>query len=396
MSESAALFVHVDATGRVRGGEPEVMFVTLPIQHLIGRMTLQRLFDIEERITGQSVLVTGAGGSIGSALCHQLVQWKPRRLIAYEQSEYALYQVTRALQASGVMIVPVLGDLTNVKLTRKLMTVFDVTRVFHAAAYKHVPLVEQNPIAGIRNNVWGTKTLIEAARECGIKQVLVVSTDKAVRPTNVMGASKRLAEYVTLVPDQGFQVVRLGNVLWSTGSVLPLFYEQLKAGVPLTITHRETTRYFMSIEEAVELMLQSIALANSIMVLDMGVPVLIEGIARRLAEAMGIQNPEVTYIGLRPGEKLHEELTLGESLTPTVHPLIKAAIEDIPTELQVADWLQELDALCSQGDVSGLRQRLQQIVPGYNPSCGIVDSLWLQEYVVRASEELDNCYEDTR
>lgn len=368
----------------------------LHVQELLGRRPLEDVFDIEARIQGESVLVTGAGGSIGSALSKRLVQWRPRRLIAYEQSEYALYQIVQSLQTCGVPVVPILGDLGSVTLLMKLMHTFEVTRVFHAAAYKHVPLVEQNPIAGIRNNVGGTKALIEAAKSVGVPHVLVVSTDKAVRPTNVMGAAKRLSEYVTLMPDKGYQVVRFGNVLGSSGSVLPLFYDQLQSRQPLTITHREVSRYFMSIEEAVELMLQSTALANSILVLDMGVPVSIEGMARRLATLMGIEAPEVVYIGLRPGEKLHEELTLGDQLEQTEHPYIKAAIEEVPTPQELDCWLTELDRLCALGDIATIRSLLQEIVPGYRPSCGIVDCVWLQEFVVKARQDLDDCWEKTK
>lgn len=366
---------------------------TIDIQQLLDRPTPQEVFDVGARLEDASVLVTGAGGSIGSALCRRVVRWKPRCLVAYDQSEYALYQVTQSLQDCGVPVVPVLGDLKSVHLLQRVLTAFEVDQVFHAAAYKHVPLVEQNPIIGLRNNVWGTKHLIEACVLCQIESVLVVSTDKAVNPTNVMGASKRLAEYVTLTANPKYQIVRFGNVLWSSGSVLPLFYDQLTARQPLTITHPEVSRYFMSVEEATELMLQSIALSDSILVFDMGTPVLIESMARKMATLMEIE-PEVRYVGLRPGEKLHEELTLGEALQNTQHPSIKAAREQLPSLPVLSRWLADLDRLCHQGDVAEIRQMLQQIVPGYAPSCGIVDNVWLQEYVVKAKYELEDCYAD--
>lgn len=369
--------------------EPEM------IQKLLGRQPDMNFLDVCPFVTGRTVMVTGAGGSIGSVLCRKLIEMKPKRLILYEMSEFALYQIDHSLQAfkNGCKVVPILGNLSSPAKLQRLLQILEVETIYHAAAYKHVPLVERNPVIGLENNVHSAKVLVDAARECGVKNLVLVSTDKAVNPTNVMGASKRLAEYVALCGAQPYKVVRFGNVLWSNGSVLPLFYSQLSSGKNVTITHAEVTRYFMSIGEAVDLILQSTALPHPICVLDMGVPVVIEEVATRLAELMGLKDKmRIDYIGLRPGEKLHEELTLGECLQETTHPYIKSAVERTPSYEEVSAWLRELMILCNREDVGAIRLLLQKAVPGYEPSCGIVDAVWLQEHVVRGEQDLDDCY----
>lgn len=368
------------------------------VQHLLGRSYKKNRLNVLPFVEDRVVLVTGAGGSIGSELCLQLIAMQPKTLILYEMSEYALYQIDRRLRDLdlGAKIVPIMGNLTSLAQLVRLLQVYEVKTIYHAAAYKHVPLVERNPIVGLENNVWGAKTLVDAAREIGVPNLILVSTDKAVNPTNVMGASKRLAEYIALSSQSPYKVVRFGNVLWSTGSVLPLFYEQLRAGRAVTITHRDVSRYFMSIDEAVDLILQSTVLEHPICVLDMGESVKIEDIAYRLAALMKVTGIQVKYIGLRPGEKLHEELTLGEELQKTEHPNIKYAQESQPNYEEVSGWLRQIKILCNKGDVGGLRVLLSKIIPGYNPSCGIVDDIWIEENVVKARMDLDDCYTPTR
>lgn len=372
--------------------EPEM------IQQLLGRRPEMDVLDVRPYVTDRTVMVTGAGGSIGSVLCQRLLEMQPSKLILYEMSEFELYKIDQKLtkEKTACHVIPILGNLSSLAKMQRLMTVLGVDTIYHAAAYKHVPLVERNPIVGLENNVNSAKVLVDAARECGVQNLVLVSTDKAVNPTNVMGASKRLAEYIALCGCRPYKVVRFGNVLWSNGSVLPLFYDQLRNSNSVTITHPDVTRYFMSIGEAVDLILQSTALPNQICVLDMGSPVRIEDIALRLADLLKIDNPiAVEYIGLRPGEKLHEELTLGECLQETEHPYIKSATEYRPSYEEVSGWLRQMNLLCSQEDIGALRVFLQKVVPGYLPSCGIVDAVWLQEYVVKGEQELDDCYART-
>lgn len=349
-------------------------------------------FPLHTAIKDRSILVTGAGGSIGTELSLQLIAESPRLLILYEASEYALYQIHQQIaKYDTTKVIPILGNLSSTELLQKMLAAFQVDMIFHAAAYKHVPLVEQNPIAGIRNNVFGTKNLVEAARAAGVKEVVGVSTDKAVNPTNIMGATKRLAEYILLSGEKPYKVVRFGNVLWSNGSVLPLFYRQLTQNEQVTITHSEVTRYFMSIEEAVALILQSLAIDEKVCVLDMGEPVKIQDIACRMASLLN-KVIDIRYIGLRPGEKLYEELFLGEKLAPTNHPLVQAANEPIPEFELLTAWLRQIDIFCEHFNLGQLRTFFQKIIPGYKPSCGIVDELWLEQYVYRAKETWSDCY----
>lgn len=339
---------------------------------------------------GRSIMVTGAGGSIGSELCRQILAFQPRRLVLFEMSEFALYTVEMELR--GLMrgteteVVPVLGSVTDQRLVAAAIRKNEVEVILHAAAYKHVPLVEANPLPGLYNNVLGTRILAEAAHEAGVRSFLLISSDKAVRPTNVMGASKRLAELV--VQDlarrsQGtvFSMVRFGNVLGSSGSVVPLFAGQIARGGPITLTHPDVTRFFMTIPEAVRLVLLAGSFAREdggcggdVFVLDMGEPVRIYDLALRMIEAAGYtprndDNPdgdiEIVVTGLRPGEKLYEELLIGEGLLATPHPKILRAEENALSEIEVAQALRGLRAAVASGDEAAARAVVARWVEGF-------------------------------
>jgi FlaA1/EpsC-like NDP-sugar epimerase len=339
----------------------------------------------------QSVMVSGAGGSVGSELCRQLLAMRPRRLVLFEVSEIALYNIDRELRelAEGlpIEIVPVLGSNTDSRMARAVMVEHCVEVVLHAAAYKHVPLVEANPIAGLANNVLGTRTMGDAANEAGVKRFVLISTDKAVRPTNIMGASKRLAELV--VQDLArrsngtvFSMVRFGNVLGSSGSVIPLFKEQIARGGPVTLTHEDVTRYFMTISEAAQLVLlagsfsdPSRSSGGDVYVLDMGKPVRIRDLAVQMIEAAGYSvrdgdqpegDIEILVTGLRPGEKLHEELLIGEGLLTTPHPKILRAEERCLSELKMAGALRALRAAVTSGDAEAARQVVRDYVEEFS------------------------------
>tara|TARA_R110002049_G_scaffold117332_2_gene270577 strand:+ start:168254 stop:170170 length:1917 start_codon:yes stop_codon:yes gene_type:complete len=315
--------------------------------------------------SGKSVFVSGAGGSIGSELCRQVLQCRPAKLILYELSELALYNIDMELrqltEGTEIVIVPVLGSITDARQLRKVMSEHEVHVVLHAAAYKHVPLVEANPLAGLVNNVFGTQTLAEQSAKAGVERFMLISSDKAVRPTNVMGASKRLAELV--VQDMArihgepgntvFSMVRFGNVLGSSGSVVPLFQEQLSRGGPLTVTDKSVSRYFMTVQEAVRLVLQAGAMAQGgeVFVLDMGKPVPILKLARQVIESAGYTvrdeahpdgDIEIAITGLRPGEKMTEELTLSGDLIGTGHPKIFSTREVGLSEIELAAAMRRL------------------------------------------------------
>ena len=339
---------------------------------------------------GKCILVSGAGGSVGSELCRQLIRYAPRKIVLFEVSEIALYTIEREMlsrsDASAITIVPVLGTVTEARQVKAVLAEHCVDVVLHSAAYKHVPLVEANPIAGLVNNVLGTRTLAEAALEAGVKRFILISTDKAVRPTNVMGASKRMAEFV--VQDMArrstltdFSIVRFGNVLGSSGSVVPLFREQIKRGGPVTLTHEDVTRYFMTISEAASLVLIAGGLSMSrgihegdLFVLDMGKPIKIRDLAEKMIRAAGYtvksaQEPdgqiEVVVIGLRPGEKLHEELLIAPGMLTTPHEKILRVQEYGLTSGQVASALRELRNAVAVGDVGAARQVIETYVEGY-------------------------------
>jgi len=361
----------------------------VPPQNFLGRAACDvALAEACESYEGRSVLISGAGGSIGSELCRQVLSCRPRRLVLYELSELALYTVHQELEqlaeGTGVDVVPILGSVTDSRQVRGVLDRYQVQVVLHAAAYKHVPLVEANPLPGLANNVFGTQTLARAAADTGVERFILISSDKAVNPTNVMGASKRLAELVlqdlaTRSADTVFTMVRFGNVLGSSGSVVPLFQDQISRGGPVTVTDIRVKRFFMTISEAVQLVLKagSDARGGEVFVLDMGDPVPILQLARQVIESANYtvrdaSNPdgdiEIKFIGLRPGEKLEEELTLSPHLIGTRHRKIFCAQENYYSEIQVAAMLRALGLAVEQGDESAARVVMQDWVEGFGPS----------------------------
>lgn len=351
-------------------------------------------------IKGKSVMVTGAGGSIGSELCHQIIRLNPTRLVMLEMSELALYTIERELrliaarESLDVEIVALVGNAHHKYRVREIIQSYSVQTVYHAAAYKHVPIVEQNMIEGIHNNVYSTWHAAEAALETHVETFVLISTDKAVNPTNVMGATKRFAELVLQGlqrrgSDTRFCMVRFGNVLASSGSVVPLFHEQIKRGGPVTVTHPDVFRYFMTITEAAQLVIQagSVAKGGDVFVLDMGKPVRIDDLARRMVHLMGLtvrddKNPdgdvEIEYTGLRPAEKLFEELLIGNNVTGTEHPMIMRAMEhSLPWE-RVQALLDELLVTMGKFDCRRARELLVDAIAEYTPSTGIEDLVWQQ------------------
>jgi FlaA1/EpsC-like NDP-sugar epimerase len=350
---------------------------------------------LHANITGKVVMVTGAGGSIGSELCRQIARLAPRQLVLYEHSEFNLYAMESEFRELGMNCLPVLGSVDNFQRMKRVCEAFDVQTIYHAAAYKHVPIVEKNPVMAIRNNIFGTWTAARAASESGVKTFVLISTDKAVRPTNVMGASKRFAELVlqgmSRQPGQQtrFVMVRFGNVLGSSGSVVPLFSDQIREGGPVTVTHQDIIRFFMTIPEAAQLVIQAGAMGEGgdVFVLDMGEPVRIMDLARRMIHLSGFHvrdddNPdgdiEIRVTGLRPGEKLYEELLIGENVTETAHPRIMRASEEELSWQHIERYLVQFDAAIAKNDVEKIRQLLLEAVHGYKPQCGIEDLVWLE------------------
>lgn len=362
-------------------------------------------------IRGKSVLVTGAGGSIGSELCRQIVRLGPKQLILFEQSELALYNVERELceePARGqcaVVLVPLLGDAGDRRRMVEVLRTYSVQTVYHAAAYKHVPIVEHNIIQGLQNNVVCTWNAAESALEAAVETFVLISTDKAVNPPNVMGASKRLAELVL----QGMQersdttrfcMVRFGNVLGSSGSVVPLFREQIRRGGPVTVTHPQVVRYFMTIPEAAQLVIQAGAMATGgdVFVLDMGQPVRIDDLARRMISLMGLtvrdaDHPdgdiEIRYTGLRAAEKLFEELLIGDNAGGTEHPMIMRAIEQRFPWSRMREILDGLGDAIEGLDCKGALAILQEAVAEYRPGNEIHDHVWSSRAAVAAASESD-------
>jgi len=389
----------------------------LDIDDLLGREPVNPNFLLLNLNTNNKrVLVTGAGGSIGGELCCQILRTNPKQLLLVEMSEFALYQIHQKLQkimedvtsnssavslSSTTELVPLLASVCNEKRMKEIISTWKPQTVYHAAAYKHVPLVEHNPIEGLRNNVWGTWVCAQASLESGVDNFVLISTDKAVRPTNIMGASKRLAEMllqalsaqknIVLFHEEleeykstCFSMVRFGNVLGSSGSVVPLFREQIKNGGPITLTHLEITRYFMSISEAAQLVLQASAMAKGgdVFVLDMGQPVKILDLARRMVELSGLSlksesNPdgdiEIITTGLRPGEKLYEELLIGDNPSMSDHPgIMKAQEQFLPWE-QLSERLIDLDLAMKLNTVPIVQSKLQKLISGYQPNGEVVD-----------------------
>ncbi|WP_375170195.1 polysaccharide biosynthesis protein [Marinobacter sp.] len=371
----------------------------LEIEDLLGREPVRPDTAIVAKgLFQKSVMVTGAGGSIGSELCRQIIRHKPRTLVLFEQSEFSLYAIERELQAINrvegldVELQPLLGSVVHRRRCEQVMRTFRIQTVYHAAAYKHVPLVEHNVIEGVQNNVFGTAHAAEAAIAAGVERFVLISTDKAVRPTNVMGASKRLAELVLqgLASRQKqtiFSMVRFGNVLGSSGSVVPLFRDQIRDGGPVTVTHPDIIRYFMTIPEASQLVLQagSMGKGGEVFVLDMGEPVKIADLARKMIHLMGLdekteENPdgdiEVVYTGLRPGEKLFEELLIGDDPQGTAHPRIMMAREVAMSWQEVESTLNELMRASQNFDCKTVVQTLSSAPTGYTPNSDVVDLVW--------------------
>ena len=363
----------------------------LTIEDLLSRDPVEPdMAAMRKKIAGRTVLVTGAGGSIGSELCRQIIAAEPARILLLENSEFALYAIHRNLtEVSDIDVVPLLGSVVDAQRVTAIMQAWLPDMVFHAAAYKHVPLVEHNPLEGLRNNVIGTLRIAELAVTAGVKDFVLVSTDKAVRPTNIMGATKRLAELILqgLAAEQKatcFSMVRFGNVLGSSGSVVPLFREQIRAGGPVTITHNDITRYFMTIPEAAELVVQASAMATGgeVFVLDMGEPVRIYDLARNMIELSGLSlrssdNPsgdvEIATVGMRPGEKLYEELLIGDDPQPTGHPRIMMANEHHLPWQRLREQLDSLEQLIDTGHVTGAYMLLKLLVAEFTPASAIVD-----------------------
>ena len=372
----------------------------LDIDDLLGREpVMPNHILLAMNVRSKVVMVTGAGGSIGSELCRQILLVGPSKLLLIEQSEFALYGIHQELEEklSGreITLVPLLASVQDNDRMHEIMSTWHPDTVYHAAAYKHVPLVEHNPAEGIKNNVLGTLRTAQAASENGVSDFVLISTDKAVRPTNIMGASKRLAEMVlqalaTSSPGTKFSMVRFGNVLGSSGSVVPKFRQQIRDGGPITLTHPEITRYFMTIPEASQLVIQAGAMAKGgdVFVLDMGESVKIVELARRMIELSGLtikdnQNPdgdiEIEITGLRPGEKLYEELLIGDNPKTTGHPRIMKAHEEFLLWGDLEEKLKALEMALSINDIDVIRLVMQQMVPGYTPSSEIVDWVYLEQ-----------------
>jgi FlaA1/EpsC-like NDP-sugar epimerase len=405
----------------------------LDIDDLLGREPVKPNGLLLNRNThGKTVLVTGAGGSIGSELCRQILSTLPQKLLLVDMSEFALYQIHQELQTQleaqaaedeACELIPLLASVCDAVRMQDIMATWKPQTVYHAAAYKHVPLVEHNPAEGVRNNVLGTRVCAEAAAANGVHNFVLISTDKAVRPTNVMGASKRLSEMVLQALDRSlryarddaiswddaiscddamshcepakqsktiFSMVRFGNVLGSSGSVVPLFRDQLKSGGPITLTHEDITRYFMTIPEAAQLVIQAGAMGTGgdVFVLDMGQPVRIVDLAKRMVELSGLVlkdelhpdgDIEITITGLRPGEKLFEELLIGDNPQPTQHPRIMKANEDFMPWHTLQLQLDKINMAVQTNDVPKIRGLLQSLVPGYQPSDEVVDWVHMAE-----------------
>ncbi|TPE54281.1 polysaccharide biosynthesis protein [Maribrevibacterium harenarium] len=371
------------------------------IEDLLGREPVTPREDLMgQNITGKVVMVTGAGGSIGSELCRQILLQKPKVLVLFELSEFALYSIDGELNKLAlkhglqVEIKPIIGTVQKPNRVETVMRSFGVQTVYHAAAYKHVPLVEYNIVEGVRNNVFGTFYTAQAAANVGVERFVLVSTDKAVRPTNIMGTSKRVAELALQAlakryDKTTFCMVRFGNVLGSSGSVVPLFREQIRKGGPVTVTHKDITRYFMTIPEASQLVIQAGAMGKGgdVFVLDMGESVKIADLARKMIHLMGLEvkdlnNPEgdieIQFTGLRPGEKLYEELLIGDNVEATEHPRIMTAQE---VSLEWEDFqllLNALDESCHRFDIPAVQKLLLDAPTGYKPSSALCDLVWQQ------------------
>lgn len=336
---------------------------------------------LEKNIKNKVVIVTGAGGSIGSELCRQIVKHQPKLLVLFEMSEFALYSIDRELQTSGVQVVPVLGSVTNQVKLERILQQYQVQTVYHAAAYKHVPLVEANPFEGVYNTSIGTARSVDAAVNQGVETFVLISTDKAVRPTNVMGASKRMAELycqglAATKPKTQISIVRFGNVLGSSGSVVPLFKKQIAQGGPVTVTHPEVTRYFMTIPEAAQLVIQAgaMGMGGDVFLLDMGEPVKIIDLAKQMirlsglrpVDENGIGDIEIQFTGLRPGEKLYEELLIdAEGVGTTEHQRILKSFEKYFSFQEIKMIFKQFESIFWENNQDNLNEILTKYVDGF-------------------------------
>jgi FlaA1/EpsC-like NDP-sugar epimerase len=408
------------ASGRVSVSDLQ----EVDIADLLGRDPVPPRSDLFERcIRNQVVMVTGAGGSIGSELCRQILSSAPTALVLFEHSEYNLYSIQSELEGRirheglGTKLIPILGSVRSPERLLDVMRTWSVNTVYHAAAYKHVPIVEHNVAEGVLNNVFGTLQTAQAAVQAGVEHFVLISTDKAVRPTNVMGSTKRLAEMVLqalsaekqplLMGSKAggqanktrFTMVRFGNVLGSSGSVIPLFREQIKRGGPITVTHPNITRYFMTIPEAAQLVIQagSMGQGGDVFVLDMGSPVKIAELAEKMVHLSGLtvrseQNPHgdiaIEFTGLRSGEKLYEELLIGDNVSPTEHPMIMRANEEHLPWVTFKEVLSAIFLAVESDDYERLRELLREHVNGYLPECEIVDLIHKKRLEAPASGDL--------
>jgi FlaA1/EpsC-like NDP-sugar epimerase len=386
--------VHVrlipDLVDLVAGKQDVINLRDVQIEDLLGRDTVAPLDHLlAGSVRGEAVLVTGAAGSIGSELCRQIARLQPRLLVLLDQNEYGLYEIHRELQALDLQVVAVLGSVLDRACMYRTMSNYQVDTVYHAAAYKHVGLVENNVIQGLKNNTFGTLHAAESALEAGVKRFILISTDKAVRTTNVMGASKRLAEMVLQAMQDhseltNFSMVRFGNVLGSSGSVVPLFLEQIERGGPVTVTHQDATRYFMTIPEAAELVLQAASMAKGgdVFLLDMGEPVRIMNLARRMIRLKGftLRGPgaaegdiEIRISGLAPGEKIHEELLIADAASGTEHRKILRAEEDYLQWSELRGALNTLEQACDAFDYGAIKAFIERVVEGADLSEQLIE-----------------------
>ena len=375
----------------------------LDVEDLLGRIAVLPNTELLERnVRDRVVLVTGAAGSIGGQLCREIAKLRPKALLLLDQNEFGIYSLQSELEgADGELlfpVIPLLADVCDEHRISSIVATWRPSTVYHAAAYKHVPLVEQNPAEGVKTNVFGTLSVAKAALAAGVDRMILVSTDKAVRPTNVMGATKRLAETILQALSEGqdrttFSMVRFGNVLGSSGSVVPLFRQQISRGGPITLTHEEITRFFMTVPEAAQLVIQAGAMATGgdVYVLDMGEPVKIIDLARRMVELSGLtvqdeQNPDgdisIVTTGLRPGEKLYEELLIGDNPEMTDHPKIRRAREQFFPWVELSTKLDKLANYAREGDAQSIKIALAELAPGYSPLERVVDLVSLRKKVV--------------
>lgn len=398
LSEHPVHVKTVPSMSEIISGESVENLRDIDPEDLLGREPVPPIRPLlEASIRDKVVLVSGAGGSIGSEICRQVLDHCPKALVLYEISEFALYSIEQELtekvreEGLSVPIYPMLGSVLDIQRVARVLGHFAVSTIYHAAAYKHVPMVEHNVLEGVRNNTFGTQVMAEAAMAAEVERFVLISTDKAVRPTNVMGASKRLAELVlqdlaTRNPKTIFSMVRFGNVLGSSGSVVPLFRQQIQAGGPVTVTHPEITRFFMTIPEAASLVIQagSMARGGDVFVLDMGEPVKIVELARRMIQLMGYEvrslenldgDISIEFTGLRPGEKLYEELLIGDEVIGTEHPKILRAQEEQLDGTKLKSLLRQIAQAIASGDTDKGRAMLQQAVSGFAPASANVD--WL-------------------